>query len=289
MAGRVLARLGVGASAAAMLRRCSSAASPSRRCGYAGQRSVVAFARAALARTPSTPRPRSRHLASLDGGSRRLFGGQLATKAQQQQQEWYVATVEGSERVGKDRYQLLLNVGNDIAKGYTLAGQYVQVRVGEDSKPAFIALANAPNADSSPIVEMVIKRNDSTAGDVCDLGKGEQLEVSVVQGKGFRAEERAPASACPRVFLFATGTGIAPMRALINSGELDIPNRKGGVELYYGFRDFEHCAYKDEFGEWVSGATSFSSLADGTIFRGALVPRIASLPSPFPHPLPLLF
>ena len=146
------------------------------------------------------------------------------------------------------RYKLVVDVG-EVAKGYTVPGQYVQVRSSEDQKPAFIALANAP-ADTT-LVEMVIKTNDGTAGAICGLDQGSELDVSPVMGKGFRVEERAPLSSCKHVYLIATGTGIAPIRALIDSGELDIPSRDS-VTLYYGYRNNDYCAYGDEIAKWES-------------------------------------
>lgn len=164
--------------------------------------------------------------------------------------EWHVASVKSKKQVGKDRYQFLLDVGSDVAKGYTVPGQFVQVRVQEDDKPAYIALANSPSeSEETALVEMVIKTNDGTAGAICNLGEGDQLDVSAVMGKGFQVVERAPLDTCSHVYLIATGTGIAPIRALINSGELDIPNRES-VVLYYGYRNSEYCAYCDEFESW---------------------------------------
>ena len=40
-------------------------------------------------------------------------------------------------------------------------------------------------------------------------------------GKGFRPE-RAPAQQFPTCFIFATGSGISPIKALIESNELEV-------------------------------------------------------------------
>lgn len=144
-----------------------------------------------------------------------------------------------------------MDVGQDVAKGYTVAGQFVQLRCDESQKPAYIALANSPSEAGGNLVEMVIKTNDGTAGAICDLSEGSDLDVSPVMGKGFQVKDRAPLASCPNVYLIATGTGIAPIRALINSGELDIPNRES-VALYYGYRNQDYCAYSEEIESWVS-------------------------------------
>lgn len=181
----------------------------------------------------------------MPGRLRQWCATQLAASADI---TWSSASIESKDQVGKDRYKLVVDVG-EVAKGYTVPGQYVQVRSSEDQKPAFIALANAP-ADTT-LVEMVIKTNDGTAGAICGLDQGSELDVSPVMGKGFRVEERAPLSSCKHVYLIATGTGIAPIRALIDSGELDIPSRDS-VTLYYGYRNNDYCAYGDEIAKWES-------------------------------------
>lgn len=50
---------------------------------------------------------------------------------------------------------------------------------------------------------------------------GSEVSVSPVMGKGFRME-RAPAADHPTCLLFATGSGISPIKALIESNELQV-------------------------------------------------------------------
>lgn len=47
------------------------------------------------------------------------------------------------------------------------------------------------------------------------------MDVSPVIGSGFPVE-RAPAEKYPTLVVFATGTGIAPIKALIESSALDV-------------------------------------------------------------------
>ena len=226
----------------------------------------------AVARCPAAPTSSFRFGRGPAGGFKPVqwfkgqgcFGRRLRTvlaKASNEP-EWYSANIKTKSKVGNDRYKFVLDVGQEVAKGYTLAGQFVQVttdRNDESKKPAYIALANTPSeAGQDGLVEMVIKTNDGTAGAICDLGEGSVLDVSAVMGKGFNFADRAPVETCQKVYLIATGTGIAPIRALINSGELDIPKRKS-VVLYYGYRNSEYCAYSEEIASWVSGAPSNGS------------------------------
>jgi len=69
--------------------------------------------------------------------------------------------------------------------------------------------------------------------------------VSPVMGKGFDLTP-APAAECPTALLFATGSGISPIRALVKSGAL----AGRDVTLYYGTRSPAHTAFKEEVPAW---------------------------------------
>ena len=62
----------------------------------------------------------------------------------------------------------MVDIG-DLASGYTIGGQYLQLKVG-DSKPAFYAIASAPSAQSP--IELLIKNQGSTAEILCDSKAG---------------------------------------------------------------------------------------------------------------------
>ena len=66
-------------------------------------------------------------------------------------------------------------------------------------------------------------------------------------GKGFDLR-RARGEGEHDAFLFATGSGISPVRALIKSGALEGRD----VTLYYGTASPAYTAFADEFGEWES-------------------------------------
>ena len=60
---------------------------------------------------------------------------------------------------------------------------------------------------------------------------GTSVEVSPVSGPGFRIETAAPEEA-PQVFMFATGSGISPIKALIESGALQVPSSPDSFCLF---------------------------------------------------------
>ena len=53
------------------------------------------------------------------------------------------------------------------------------------------------------------------------LSAGTEVEASPVDGPGFRMEKAGP-KAASQVFIFATGSGITPIKALIESGNLQV-------------------------------------------------------------------
>eukprot|EP00967_Tisochrysis_lutea_P145401 scaffold272996_cov19-Tisochrysis_lutea.AAC.1 len=58
------------------------------------------------------------------------------------------------------------------------------------------------------------------------------LTAPFLQGKGFPVDQ-IPAASFPTVLMFATGSGISPIKAVIESGVLEVSKRKD-VRLYYG-------------------------------------------------------
>ena len=70
-------------------------------------------------------------------------------------------------------------------------------------------------------------------------------------GPGFDLSA-ASADECPDAFLFATGSGISPVRALIKSGALEGRD----VTLFYGTASPAYTAFADEFGEWEAAGVS---------------------------------
>jgi hypothetical protein len=50
---------------------------------------------------------------------------------------------------------------------------------------------------------------------------GEEVDVSPVMGKGFQVD-KVPADSFSTLLMFATGSGISPIKALIESGELNV-------------------------------------------------------------------
>ncbi|KAJ7529552.1 hypothetical protein O6H91_15G056900 [Diphasiastrum complanatum] len=163
---------------------------------------------------------------------------------------WTEAPVSDIAPAGEQLFHLVVDIsGNrELMQGYTKAGQYLQLKVG-NSDPAFMSIASPPSAALKGYLEFLIKDVEGvTAGILCDLGKGDKIELSQVLGRGFNVGQIYPVEEFPTVLLFATGTGISPIRALLESG-IKAKDRRD-VRLYYGARNLQRMAYQDKFQDW---------------------------------------
>lgn len=166
------------------------------------------------------------------------------------------ATPEGGLR------SISLDVGVDAVNAYALAGQFIQIRTSADGKPAFIAIASAPGARAGTF-ELLVKSQDGTAGEICAADVGASLEVSPAMGKGFVLDGVREKS---HALLFATGSGISPIKALLESGAL--AGRE--VTLYYGTQDEAHTAFLEQSNAWGCTVVRVYSEDNGRHVQDAL-------------------
>jgi arabinosyltransferase len=155
--------------------------------------------------------------------------------------------VVDQKAVALGMHRLLVDAGPEVTKGYTIPGQFVQIKVG-DSKPGFFAIASAPDANNAGVIELLVKNAGETAEKLCSSSAGAEVSVSDVMGTGFPVD-RIPPSEVQNVYIFATGSGISPIKALIESGGLDTSSRSC-VTLYYGARNEESMAYAGDVEKW---------------------------------------
>ncbi|KAL6566361.1 hypothetical protein OROGR_001976 [Orobanche gracilis] len=141
----------------------------------------------------------------------------------------------------------------ELAGSYSKAGQYLQLRLRDpDSKPSFMAIASPPSiAESKGVFEFLVKSvAGSTAQLICGLQKGDIVELTPAMGKGFDIEQISPPENYLTVVIFATGSGISPIRSLIEAGFR--ADRRSDVRLYYGARNLSRMAYQERFKDWES-------------------------------------
>ena len=131
---------------------------------------------------------------------------------------WDVATVTevSSADSSGNSVCLSLDIDADKVQSYTVPGQYCQVKTAgdENAKPAFLAIASAPN--NSNKWEFLIKKTENNEW-LTGVNVGDKLDVSQILGNGFQMKENLDGFKydfpTQRVLLFAAGSGIAPIRA----------------------------------------------------------------------------
>ncbi|MBI3832003.1 MAG: NAD-binding oxidoreductase [Planctomycetes bacterium] len=131
----------------------------------------------------------------------------------------------------------------ELLAAYTSPGQYMQIREGE-GKPGFFAIACGPGQDR---IEFLIKRGSPLADAIAAKRAGEHLSISAPAGKGYPMAEARGRD----VVLFAAGSGIAPLRAVIHAMLKDRGAFKR-VRLFYGARSAEAFAFAEEIEAWGS-------------------------------------
>lgn len=168
---------------------------------------------------------------------------QAESLAKTQQENWRDARIVTSRPAcpsGKSTY-IELQVDAATRKEYTIPGQFVQFRY-KDAEPIFLAIASAPDAEN---FEFLIKMAPRLTWLPEALVEGNTVQVSQVMGNGFPLTDLTT-NTVESMVLVAAGSGIAPLKACIESGQLPCsPNNK----LYYG--------------EWKRDDLCFTELYDG--------------------------
>eukprot|EP00526_Cylindrotheca_closterium_P017880 CAMPEP_0113610856 /NCGR_PEP_ID=MMETSP0017_2-20120614/5247_1 /TAXON_ID=2856 /ORGANISM="Cylindrotheca closterium" /LENGTH=305 /DNA_ID=CAMNT_0000519767 /DNA_START=44 /DNA_END=961 /DNA_ORIENTATION=+ /assembly_acc=CAM_ASM_000147 len=169
---------------------------------------------------------------------------------------WSAGSVTASEAANESgsTVRITVQVPPETAAEYKTPGQYVQMILNEDTKPLFLAIASAPDAENA-YFEFLIKKTDNN-GWITDAAVGSQVQISQVLGNGFPMEENLEGFKfdfpTQNVLLFAAGSGIAPLKAAMESGQLNVGGGGGGrtARLYYGVQTSEDLCYVEDFAKW---------------------------------------
>ncbi len=147
-----------------------------------------------------------------------------------------------------------------LLPSYRVPGQYVKLRAG--ATEGYFAFANAPGA----VAELLVKRGSPVGDAVAALGPGAAVEVSEAQGPGFPVA----ASEGRDLLLFAAGSGITPLRAVV--GHVTAARaRFCRVILFYGQRRPDDFAYRDEHPRWQAAGVELVPVVsnpEGTSWSG---------------------
>jgi NAD(P)H-flavin reductase len=142
-------------------------------------------------------------------------------------------------------YSLQLLAPEELYKKYKIPGQY-GVFSPEKNDSIYLAFSNAP-LKKEPILEILVKDEGKNAQEILSLKPNDVLNLSDIQGKGFNLDRLKNQS----IEAFAMGSGIAPIRALIQSileGLISVKTFK----LWMCAFTKNHVPYKNEFIFWKS-------------------------------------
>lgn len=131
----------------------------------------------------------------------------------------------------------------DRRSSHALPGQVVRLRA-DGAGDGYFALASAPASDGH--ADLLLKRGAALADRiVAQATRGARIEMTSVFGKGFPLE---PARG-HHLLLFAAGSGVSPIRALV---EHVLAHRAdyGKAALFYGQRGHTDFAYQEEHARW---------------------------------------
>lgn len=144
-----------------------------------------------------------------------------------------------------------LSSHRDLLTSHVAAGQFLPFRLPSAPYPIFLAISSPPPASTALLksFDFLVKRLPGTpSARLCDLRPGDLVHVGgSVVGRGFEVRRIADAR---DVLVFATGSGISPIRSLIESGFGE--NKKIDVSLFYGVRNLQRMAYQERFNDWES-------------------------------------
>lgn len=160
-----------------------------------------------------------------------------------------------------------VQVSPNVHEQYHSPGQYVKIRPqdgGEGvTKPLFLAMSSPPpvdggeganEKDDSPFFEFLVKETHANGWLALAAYAGTAVQVSHVLGSGFPVAENLEGFEYDfpthNVLLFAAGSGIGPIKAAIESGQLLVGSGGWTARLYYGERTESGLCFADQFEAW---------------------------------------
>src|SRR5689334_18771307 len=125
--------------------------------------------------------------------------------------DWYPATLVARSPAADGLTHLMIDASGPPLRGsHERPGQYVRVRLPGIPEGLF-ALASPPG--DVPQWDLLVKKDAPLTNALLSLPLGERVEVSRPEGPGFPLEGARGKD----LLLFATGSGISPIRSVIES------------------------------------------------------------------------
>lgn len=151
-------------------------------------------------------------------------------------------TVQSATEEAAEQIRIVLADPGNFVDAHERPGQYCHLRV-PDGEPSFYALLSTPGERT---LAFLVKAAGEPGAGIAALRAGDVIEASAPEGPGFDVD----AAKGRDVVFVATGTGIAPIRAVI---EVVLASRRafGTLSLYYGVRDASFVAFASDISRWT--------------------------------------
>lgn len=161
--------------------------------------------------------------------------------------DWHPATVSDTSPAADGLTDLVLDIqGTPLVGTHAHPGQYVRLRLPGQEAGIF-AIASPPDPRGTRW-EFLLKDGSPLPNALIRLRPGARVDVTPPEGRGFPMESARGHD----LLLFATGSGISPIRSVIASIRHE-RDAYGRVTLYFGARTPSAFAYSDELHEWEAG------------------------------------
>jgi len=169
-----------------------------------------------------------------------------------EQQIWNDATVLSTEMACPSGKSLFwrIQVSPELFGSYKTPGQFVQLRMYQYD-PLFLAMCSAPGKEDR-VFEFLVKTTPNIPW-LPHVKRGMTVQLSNIMGNGFELDKINANNTS--ILMCVAGSGIAPIRACIESGKV----RSG--RLYYGewtAKDLCFAADQKEWGENIKVVACFS-------------------------------
>ncbi|HLM46421.1 MAG TPA: NAD-binding oxidoreductase [Myxococcaceae bacterium] len=158
--------------------------------------------------------------------------------------DWHPTTVAAVLPAAEGLTELILDIGGTPLVGtHRTPGQYVRLALPEVGESLF-AIASPPEPFSTRW-EFLLKGGGPLSDALIQLKPGAQVRSKRPEGRGFPLTLARGRN----LLLFATGSGISPIRSVIESIRAERAVY-GRVTLYFGARTPQAFAYEDELQQW---------------------------------------
>jgi NAD(P)H-flavin reductase len=158
--------------------------------------------------------------------------------------DWHLTTVAAVLPAAEGLTELILDIGGSALVGtHRTPGQYVRLALPGAGESPF-AIASPPQPFGTRW-EFLLKAGSELADALIQLKPGAQVRSMRPEGRGFPLSLARGRS----LLLFATGSGISPIRSVIESIRQE-RSAYGRVTLYFGARTPQAFAYEDELQHW---------------------------------------